>query len=62
MLKHKAIRSLEQTNLTGDVGELLVAWSGHRGKGKIFSKFKEVLVAEFGYMLLYDIPAACSSM
>jgi hypothetical protein len=30
MFERKAIRSLEQTGLTGDVGEFLVAWKGEK--------------------------------
>jgi hypothetical protein len=30
MLERKGIRSLEQTGLTGDVGEFLVAWKGEK--------------------------------
>lgn len=30
MLERKGVRSLEQTGLTGDVGEFLVAWKGEK--------------------------------
>lgn len=30
MLEHKGIRALEQTSLTGDIGEFLVAWRGEK--------------------------------